>query len=222
VPRLDGETALPLQIIRPEEIEHSGVATTEELLRLVSANFGGTTAASSTAKSGISAQPGASLRGLGGARTGAAERPADRQPCLPRTLRRHGRSARNSARSDRARRGAQGWGLGALRKQCDPLEQLDPQMFWQIHRSTSVNVQEIDSIGRNATEHVAVRLKKRKETLRVSQRFFVPLSPDAIRRRLMLSCSDLGARRARRRHPARRSVPSILRCRRRKHRAAAA
>jgi DNA-binding LytR/AlgR family response regulator len=53
----------------------------------------------------------------------------------------------------------------------DLLEQLDPQMFWQIHRSTIVNVQEIDSIGRDATEHVVVRLKKRKETLRVSQPF---------------------------------------------------
>ena len=53
----------------------------------------------------------------------------------------------------------------------DLLEQLDPQMFWQIHRSTIVNVQEIESIGRDATEHVVVRLKKRKETLRVSQPF---------------------------------------------------
>src|SRR4029453_7164117 len=31
----------------------------------------------------------------------------------------------------------------------DLLEQLDPQVFWQIHRSTIVNVQEIESIGRN-------------------------------------------------------------------------
>jgi len=53
----------------------------------------------------------------------------------------------------------------------DLLEQLDPQMFWQIHRSTIVNVQEIDSIGRDATDHVVVRLKKRNETLRVSQPF---------------------------------------------------
>jgi DNA-binding LytR/AlgR family response regulator len=53
----------------------------------------------------------------------------------------------------------------------DLLEQLDPQMFWQIHRSTIVNVQEIDSIGRDAADHVIVRLKNRSETLRVSQPF---------------------------------------------------
>jgi DNA-binding LytR/AlgR family response regulator len=51
------------------------------------------------------------------------------------------------------------------------LEQLDPQMFWQIHRSTIVNIQEIDNIGRDATGHVVVKMKKRPETLRVSQPF---------------------------------------------------
>src|SRR3954452_4786556 len=69
VPRLDGETALPVQIIRREEIERSGVATTEALLKLVSANFGGTVEATGTAFSGISGLSSASLRGLGGART---------------------------------------------------------------------------------------------------------------------------------------------------------
>jgi len=69
VPRVDGETALPVQIIRREEIERSGVQTVEELLRLVSANFGGTTEASSTAKSSVSGVSTASLRGLGGSRT---------------------------------------------------------------------------------------------------------------------------------------------------------
>jgi iron complex outermembrane receptor protein len=69
VPRIDGETALPVQLIRREEIERSGVATTEELLTLVSANFGGVTEASSVPKSGISGLSSASLRGLGGART---------------------------------------------------------------------------------------------------------------------------------------------------------
>jgi len=53
----------------------------------------------------------------------------------------------------------------------DLLEQLDPQMFWQIHRSTIVNVQEIDTIGRDAADHVIVRMKRRTETLRVSQQF---------------------------------------------------
>jgi DNA-binding LytR/AlgR family response regulator len=51
------------------------------------------------------------------------------------------------------------------------LEQLDPQMFWQVHRSTIVNVQGIDTIGRDAADHVIVRMKRRTETLRVSQQF---------------------------------------------------
>jgi len=53
----------------------------------------------------------------------------------------------------------------------DLLEQLDPQMFWQIHRSTIVNVQEIDTIGRDDAGHITLRLKRRDDTLRVSQPF---------------------------------------------------
>ena len=51
------------------------------------------------------------------------------------------------------------------------LDQLDPAMFWQIHRSTIVNVNAIDSVARDVTGHVMVRLKGRDETLRVSQPF---------------------------------------------------
>ena len=54
VPRIDGETALPVQIIRREEIERSGASTVEEVLGLVSANFGGTLEATTTANSLIS------------------------------------------------------------------------------------------------------------------------------------------------------------------------
>ena len=53
----------------------------------------------------------------------------------------------------------------------DLLEQLDPAVFWQIHRSTLVNVNAIDSASRDVTGHVIVRLKGRNETLRVSQPF---------------------------------------------------
>jgi DNA-binding LytR/AlgR family response regulator len=53
----------------------------------------------------------------------------------------------------------------------DLLEQLDPQEFWQIHRSTIVYVQEIESIGRDAAGHMVLRLKHRTEALRVSQPF---------------------------------------------------
>jgi DNA-binding LytR/AlgR family response regulator len=48
---------------------------------------------------------------------------------------------------------------------------LDPAQFWQIHRSTIVNLSAIDAVGRNAVGHLVVRLKQRPEPLRVSQPF---------------------------------------------------
>lgn len=53
----------------------------------------------------------------------------------------------------------------------DLLEQLDPAVFWQIHRSTIVNVQAIGSVGRDGDGRMFVRLEQRSETLRVSQPF---------------------------------------------------
>jgi iron complex outermembrane recepter protein len=69
LPRIDGETALPVQIIRREEIERSGVTTVEEVLGLVSANFGSKIEATTTANSLISGRSSASLRGLGATAT---------------------------------------------------------------------------------------------------------------------------------------------------------
>ena len=46
---------------------------------------------------------------------------------------------------------------------------LDPNMFWQIHRSVIVNVRAIDSVVRGGSGELAVRLKHRKETLAVSE-----------------------------------------------------
>jgi len=68
VPRIDAETALPVQVIDREEIERSGVQTVEELLDRVSANFGGQREASSVGSEapGFS---GVSLRGLGPGQT---------------------------------------------------------------------------------------------------------------------------------------------------------
>jgi DNA-binding LytR/AlgR family response regulator len=51
------------------------------------------------------------------------------------------------------------------------LEELDPASFWQIHRSTVVNVGAIASVTRDFGGHLVVRLKNRKETLSVSQPF---------------------------------------------------
>jgi DNA-binding LytR/AlgR family response regulator len=51
------------------------------------------------------------------------------------------------------------------------LEELDPLLFWQIHRSIIVNVNAIAGVSRGITGHLVVRLKGRRETLAVSQPF---------------------------------------------------
>jgi len=48
-------------------------------------------------------------------------------------------------------------------------EALDPQMFWQIHRSTLVNVNEIADVTRDLHGHMRVQLRSRKESLAVSE-----------------------------------------------------
>jgi DNA-binding LytR/AlgR family response regulator len=51
------------------------------------------------------------------------------------------------------------------------LSELDPSLFWQIHRSTIVNVSAIAAVSRDFAGHLIVKLKNRKETLPVSQPF---------------------------------------------------
>lgn len=53
----------------------------------------------------------------------------------------------------------------------DLVDELDPEAFWQIHRSTVVNVSAIDSIERAMGGNVQVRLKNRKELLAVSESY---------------------------------------------------
>jgi len=48
------------------------------------------------------------------------------------------------------------------------IDELDPQVFWQIHRSTLVNVNAIAGVQRDMGGHLRVKLKQRKETLPVS------------------------------------------------------
>ncbi len=48
------------------------------------------------------------------------------------------------------------------------LEQLDPDVFWQIHRSTVVNVNAIANLHRTVAGNYEVRLKRRAELLPVS------------------------------------------------------
>jgi DNA-binding LytR/AlgR family response regulator len=51
------------------------------------------------------------------------------------------------------------------------LEQLDPAMFRQVHRSTIVNMRAIASVTRDENGRGLIRLKQRPETLTVSQPF---------------------------------------------------
>ena len=48
-------------------------------------------------------------------------------------------------------------------------DELDPDLFWQIHRSTLVNVGAIAGVHRDFKGRLRVRLKERKETLAVSE-----------------------------------------------------
>jgi DNA-binding LytR/AlgR family response regulator len=48
------------------------------------------------------------------------------------------------------------------------IDELDPSMFWQIHRSTLVNVNAIAGVNRDFSGHLRVRFKEREETLPVS------------------------------------------------------
>jgi len=51
------------------------------------------------------------------------------------------------------------------------IEELDPQVFWQIHRGTLVNVNAIAGVTRDMGGHLRVKLKERKETLGVSETY---------------------------------------------------
>jgi DNA-binding LytR/AlgR family response regulator len=53
----------------------------------------------------------------------------------------------------------------------DLAEQLDPTAFWQIHRGTIVNVAYIAGVTRDFRGRMALRLKKRTETLPVSDTY---------------------------------------------------
>jgi len=50
-------------------------------------------------------------------------------------------------------------------------EEVDPQAFWQIHRSAMVNVKEIAGVSRDFRGHLTVKLKQRKETLPVGENY---------------------------------------------------
>ena len=53
----------------------------------------------------------------------------------------------------------------------DLLPQLDPQQFWQIHRSTIVNLSAVASVTRDDTGRQRVHLHGHPEVLEVSRSF---------------------------------------------------
>ncbi len=53
----------------------------------------------------------------------------------------------------------------------DLVEQLDPTVFWQIHRSTIVNLNAVGSVVRDAGGRVLLKLKMRREMLQVSEAY---------------------------------------------------
>jgi len=50
-------------------------------------------------------------------------------------------------------------------------EEVDPQAFWQIHRSALVSVKQIAGVSRDVRGHLSVRLKQRTETLPVGENY---------------------------------------------------
>ena len=61
---------------------------------------------------------------------------------------------------------------GLIRKTIkELLDELDPMVFWQIHRATIVNLNAVESVGHDLKGHVVLRLKDSAEVLKVSQPF---------------------------------------------------
>ncbi len=57
-----------------------------------------------------------------------------------------------------------------IRRPIKDLEaELDPAVFWRIHRATLVNINAVAGLNRDFRGHLHVRLKHRKETLAVSE-----------------------------------------------------
>jgi len=53
----------------------------------------------------------------------------------------------------------------------DLIEQLDPAVFWQVHRSTVVNAKAIAGLLRDVHGRLSIKLKQRSETLAVSETY---------------------------------------------------
>ena len=64
-------------------------------------------------------------------------------------------------------------GESVIRKTIKELaEDLDPEQFWQIHRSTLVNVAAIDTVKRDERGGMTLHLRRRSECLPVSEPYY--------------------------------------------------
>jgi DNA-binding LytR/AlgR family response regulator len=60
--------------------------------------------------------------------------------------------------------------VALIRKSLKELrEELDPTTFWQVHRSMIVNINEVASVTHDFRGHLVLKLKRRPETLPVSE-----------------------------------------------------
>jgi DNA-binding LytR/AlgR family response regulator len=48
---------------------------------------------------------------------------------------------------------------------------LDPEKFWQVHRSTVVNIARIETVKREDQDHLVVKFKERDECITVGHPF---------------------------------------------------
>jgi DNA-binding LytR/AlgR family response regulator len=65
-----------------------------------------------------------------------------------------------------------GNGESLIRKSIKALaSEIDPGQFWQIHRGTIVNVNQIDNVTRSFSGNLMIRLKDLPETLSVSRAY---------------------------------------------------
>jgi DNA-binding LytR/AlgR family response regulator len=63
-------------------------------------------------------------------------------------------------------------GESLIKKSIKELSQeLEPNQFWQIHRSTIVNVSKIENVSRSLTGRGILKLKNRPDSLTVSRQY---------------------------------------------------
>ena len=82
-----------------------------------------------------------------------------------------------------------------IRKPLNELRnELDPSVFWQVHRSTIVNANAIAGVSRDMLGHINLKLKRRDEKLECQRIARSSISPNVISRLRRASSPASGAR----------------------------